>query len=231
MSTSKPVQRRFFMAFFLAFLYFIGDSFFLGLASGFLTLIRGGFNEQEAIRLLMSLPWPLFTVHVAWVLFFILLLRGLKFHFFDVPFHFHFAWVRKVLLYTIGLVIVSILLSLLASKFYGSEAEPENQQMIMQMVKESSLLKNFLYICVIGPFIEEIIFRGLLMRYAFLNSWLGLMVSSALFATAHGPSIWIQFLIYFTIGLALGLAYKKTSQLQTSMAMHMLYNSVSFLLM
>lgn len=93
------------------------------------------------------------------------------------------------------------------------------------------LILSIVLVVVVGPVVEELIFRGVLLR-AFegalsptmprLGPWLAIIASSALFAAYHF-TIWVA-LPMFALGVALGwLAWRRRS-LWPPIALHALYN-------
>lgn len=82
------------------------------------------------------------------------------------------------------------------------------------------------YLCIIGPLMEEMVFRGTLQNGAFHNFYLGVLVSSAVFSLAHEPNDIGSFVYYFVIGLVLGYVYKRSDNLSTSILLHVTVNTL-----
>jgi len=84
-----------------------------------------------------------------------------------------------------------------------------------------------LFIAVGAPFVEELFFRGLILRS--LTRWLGPVVgivgSAVLFGLAHGEALQLAGLVLFGLVLA-ALAYK-TGRLGPGMAAHCAFNAVT----
>lgn len=99
------------------------------------------------------------------------------------------------------------------------------------------------FICLIMlPFqttFEEFVFRGLLMQGSYLlfkNKWIALIATSILFAIMHGanPEIetygfWTAMVIYFIIGLTLGLITILDNGMELAIGMHFINNFFSFI--
>lgn len=85
-----------------------------------------------------------------------------------------------------------------------------------------------LFVIFIAPFIEELYFRGFVYR-VFTKTWpvwLGSVLTAAVFAFVHFQLA--SFIPLFIVGLFLNWAYQRTKSVWTSVALHMLNNSVAF---
>lgn len=96
------------------------------------------------------------------------------------------------------------------------------------------LLKNkFSYsimLCILIPFIEEIVFR-LELKKKYKNKYLFIIISSVIFATLHLLSNThlielVYFIPYFIISYTFSLLYYKTNNIYTNILAHMLHNSI-----
>jgi len=114
----------------------------------------------------------------------------------------------------------------------------ELQSVLQQIVPVSDRLKNsleliynpddvlgvILMVCLVAPFTEEIIFRGVILS-GFLKNYHkleALLLSSWLFGFIH-LNLW-QYIGAFFLGLLLGLIYMRTKSVIPSMLCHGLYN-------
>ena len=88
-----------------------------------------------------------------------------------------------------------------------------------------------LMICVIGPYLEELLFRGIFKETLFMKCrfWLPLILSSLVFSSQHLSTNIFSYALYFFMGCALYLAYDRGRNIKDSMMVHMLNNSVSTL--
>jgi membrane protease YdiL (CAAX protease family) len=81
------------------------------------------------------------------------------------------------------------------------------------------------------PVAEEILFRGII--YAWVSQisyrWLGVLISSLLFALAHGNLL--AFLPLFLFAVMLALLYEKTKNLLTCITTHAVFNGLNFLML
>ena len=93
-----------------------------------------------------------------------------------------------------------------------------------------SLFAVFLTVCVLGPLLEELLFRGLLFRG--LTNWFGFwgaaILSSAAFAAMH-PQLPLGFLPIWVIGVALCILYRRTGSLTACWVLHGVNNTVALL--
>lgn len=89
----------------------------------------------------------------------------------------------------------------------------------------------FIMVVVLAPILEELIFRGLILRgmlNANISPWVAIILSSLLFGIAH-LNPW-QFLGAGMIGLALGFIYWRTQSLWLVIFLHALNNFIAFVI-
>lgn len=100
------------------------------------------------------------------------------------------------------------------------------------------LLKNkivySILLCIIIPFIEEIIFR-LSLKKTIKNKYMFLIVSSTIFALLHLLSNTklielLYFIPYFILGLTFGTVYIKTKNIFSSILSHIFNNTLTVLI-
>ena len=84
-----------------------------------------------------------------------------------------------------------------------------------------------LIVAVGAPIVEELFFRGLLLRsiQARYSNWLALVVSSLLFALVHFQAV--QFPALVMVGLVLGYCAQRTGRLGLSIFVHMGFNATA----
>ena len=90
----------------------------------------------------------------------------------------------------------------------------------------------FMTLVVVGPFVEEVIFRGYLygkLRRSGIRMWLVALIVSALFAVAHGQ--WNVALDVFVLSLIMCFMREKTGSIWVGVIMHMLKNGIAFYFM
>lgn len=90
-----------------------------------------------------------------------------------------------------------------------------------------SLSVNVLVVCIVGPFLEEAVFRGFLQNSLLQlskSSRGAIVTSSLIFSAAHVSSR--AFVPLFLLGLVLGTTYQKSSNLCTPFLVHVTYNCI-----
>ena len=93
-------------------------------------------------------------------------------------------------------------------------------------------IAGFITVCILAPIIEEILFRGILLRGLLQNGIspiLAIFLSSFLFGLAH-LNPW-QFLGAGLLGAVFGYVYYRTKALWICIFSHALNNSISFIMM
>ena len=171
------------------------------------------------------------TLSTAVIVWFSLRKMKLKF---DQLFHAKFnsiASVLTVILVPSILVVVGaqIILSNFFNAYYSIfPSETVFTQEINALLGSGFL--GFLSVCLIAPIVEEIVFRGIILRGLLGNYKNGqaIFISSALFSLYHiNPDQLVHALL---IGGFFGWLYVKTYSLWPSIIAHILFNLVAFLL-
>lgn len=86
---------------------------------------------------------------------------------------------------------------------------------------------SILFECLIGPFLEEIIYRGLIYNILAMRlaPWLALLVSSAIFALGHWPRFEAKrFPLFLLYALAYGYLFQITGTLVAPFVAHLVFN-------
>lgn len=145
---------------------------------------------------------------------------------------------------SLGVVFLSILFYVLMlpfAEFLTTMVPTEGDGWLAEFYKQLSgafeLMLNykvagFITVCILAPIIEEILFRGILLRGLLQNGTspiLAISLSAVLFGMAH-LNPW-QFLGAGLLGAVFGFIYYRTQSLWLCMLLHALNNSVSFILM
>ncbi|MFD2667262.1 CPBP family intramembrane glutamic endopeptidase [Listeria grayi] len=99
--------------------------------------------------------------------------------------------------------------------------------MLTSLTKQAPVL--FVFITLIAPVIEEIVFRKVL--FGGLTNWMNIhvaaVISSLFFALGHGDLPFL--LVYFSIGLILCFLYTKTKRITVTIFAHMIMNAIVLL--
>lgn len=84
-----------------------------------------------------------------------------------------------------------------------------------------------LYLGIVAPIIEEVVFRGFMTKYFFQNrKILGLLITATLFALPHVPQNPAEFALYFNMGAIFYLAYRRRENIKDAIAVHFLNNGL-----
>lgn len=126
---------------------------------------------------------------------------------------------KRDLLYGLLLGILIIIVAGLISKILPQPNSANNTSLLVQ----HNILIAGVFVVLIAPVLEEILFRGILVNKV------GVVLSSILFSVIHIGSGDLYSIIYpaiitFIIGSALGTAYKKTKSLLLVILTHSIYN-------
>ena len=141
------------------------------------------------------------------------------------------GWLRTML--HVPVMFAFAAMSLWATAYVASWLFPSLAQYLFDQQRDAGPLKALgesgsapliLFVVVIGPVIEEFVFRGVLMRrwIARRGLWRGIIGSSLIFALLH-PPFWIG---AFVVGIFLSLLYLVTRSLYVPIAFHALYNGL-----
>lgn len=142
-------------------------------------------------------------------------------------------WVILIYLITAGAMYVFITIKEFFPTIFTSDTT-QNEQIIEQLLSIPQLLPfNFLLIVIVGPIVEEIFFRHLLIgelgkKFNFIVMS---VISVLLFSAIHlvDFSNWTEIFDYLIIAIPLVFLYMKSGRnLGIAIAFHMLNNFVSF---
>ena len=130
---------------------------------------------------------------------------------------------------TFGAAMGAFLLLCAFSYMVLAAMDPAEDQLTVAMFKQLNGLQSAViafFICLLVPFVEELLFRGVLMQS--LPVAIGLPFSALLFALAHGVNVYL-FPLFLT-GWMLGMLRLRTGSLLVSICAHAAFNTVSLLL-
>ena len=130
----------------------------------------------------------------------------------------------------LAILLVSFLYVFLMNSFFGIEAPSSKIEIL---VANRSISSNILLVvvAVVGPFSEEIFFRGFLYS-AFKKSWgvnAALFLSSLFFAVVHLELY--SFIPLMIIGWILAYLFEKTKSLMPAIFLHGVYNLILILIL
>ena len=122
-------------------------------------------------------------------------------------------------------------------QFFGLVGQGLNQSNIQSTFQEQPLLIA-VFACVIGPLVEELFFRQILLRYLrkSLPTWLSVFLVGLAFALTHMHSLslseWVGAVGYLGGGLAFSIIYvKEKENIYYPLLVHMLSNSLSLIIL
>lgn len=148
-------------------------------------------------------------------------------------FHANFNSLRKLLFRSLIPIAVlmgamQVILAHLYDLYSGFLPKDNPTNEYIALLLESGVI-GFLCICIVAPLIEEIIFRGIILRGLLANYSPGdaLVTSAVLFSLFHfNPDQLLQTLI---AGMVLGWIYIKSYSLWPSIVAHSWYNMIAFI--
>ena len=132
--------------------------------------------------------------------------------------HWGIAMIICIFLLAVGNLAGMLVLQLFQSLFGAVSGNPVEALTVNQPV-----LPRLLLGAIIGPLVEEYVFRKQLIdRMHPYGGKLAVVISAVLFGLFHGN--FSQFFYAFTVGLAFGFIYLRTGKLRYSAIMHMIVN-------
>ena len=142
------------------------------------------------------------------------------------------GWLFLILM-TVAFGFVSELLR----QFLGLDGQGLNQSNIQSTFQEQPILIA-VFACIIGPLVEELFFRQLLLHHLqkSLTSWLSILLVGFIFALTHMHNLslseWISAVGYLGGGLAFSIIYvKEKENIYYPLLVHMLGNSLNFIIL
>lgn len=110
------------------------------------------------------------------------------------------------------------------------ETVMRNQNAIERMIHGSNIVFMIAVLVILGPILEEIIYRWLFMKILFpKHPIIAILLSSTLFALAHYGTTVTEFVVYFLPGVYLGVIAYLFKGLSYSVAFHITMNAVAFI--
>ncbi|WP_125769744.1 CPBP family intramembrane glutamic endopeptidase [Companilactobacillus furfuricola] len=105
----------------------------------------------------------------------------------------------------------------------------------LNMIGQNSQIILIFSVLVTAPIFEELLFRGLIMNWFFVNRpMISILISGLVFGFAHAPissnTDWVYAISKILLGLVLAIVYYKTKNIKASMTVHFLNNFLSIVL-
>ncbi|MDD5020094.1 MAG: type II CAAX endopeptidase family protein [Candidatus Omnitrophica bacterium] len=140
------------------------------------------------------------------------------------------TYLRFILVFLSGIILVVLAAKVWDIVFGGHALESVNLFFAATEIENVTAqkrqvgLSGFLIVFLLGPFLEEIFFRGCLYRALRrrMNMLYAIVLSSFIFALMHG--YFFLFFYVFLVGLVLAYLYEKTEALVAPLSFHMLNN-------
>lgn len=146
-----------------------------------------------------------------------------------------FFGVLKGLLFLILMTVIFEFVSKMLRQFLGLDGQSLNQSNLQSIFQEQPLLIA-VFACIIGPLMEELLFRQILLRYLrkSLPTWLSIFIVGLAFALIHMHSLslseWVGAVGYLGGGLAFSIIYvKEKENIYYPLVVHMIMNSLSYI--
>ena len=140
-------------------------------------------------------------------------------------------------LFLILMTVVFGFVSEMLRQFLGLVGQGLNQSNIQSTFQEQPLLIA-VFACIIGPIVEELFFRQLLLHHLQkkLSTWLSILLVGLVFALTHMHNVslseWGGAVGYLGGGLAFSIIYvKEKENIYYPLFVHMLGNSLSFIIL
>ncbi|MDP4467625.1 CPBP family intramembrane glutamic endopeptidase [Staphylococcus hyicus] len=130
------------------------------------------------------------------------------------------------------LVIMSLLFMLGLDSLFDHfiDANNKNDASIDADFKDVPTWSAIFSLAIIPAVTEEIVMRGIMMRVFFRNHlFIGMIVSSLIFAWLHEADSLIGYLPYFYAGIIFALVYLKTKRIEAAILVHFFNNLLSTL--
>lgn len=134
--------------------------------------------------------------------------------------------VFNIIGFVLLLGVISLIFNALSSIIISNYHDTNNQNILNQLLANNQLKWFMIFqVSFLAPVIEELIFRGVLVKWFFKNrvkiQWI---LSAGTFALMHEQSAILAFLMYFFMG---GILYRAREKLGLlgSIVIHVLYNS------
>ena len=140
----------------------------------------------------------------------------------------HFS--KKLIVYTIEMTVVVVLLMLMSGTPNGTI-----YQKLVHMTSFTDVRLQYFFIIIsviLAPIVEEFYFRGLIFTYVkkTTNLTTALIISSLFFGLAHSLFNPFIFITHSIVAIFISLARNKSNGIIAPIIMHMIWNSLIFLM-
>ncbi|QED46384.1 CPBP family intramembrane glutamic endopeptidase [Cytobacillus dafuensis] len=183
------------------------------------TLLGKSMQEMEIISVT---SWIVISFTITLIITLVLLRKEMK----DHTLMRNSASAASSITWAIGGVFLAFFAQTIAANIeslIGIEMGSENTQQIMQLIQASPII--IIVSSVIGPILEEIVFRKILFGslHKRMNFFLAALISSVIFALAHAEIEHI--LLYSAMGFTFAFLYVKTKRIIVPIFAHVAMNT------
>ncbi|MHD0396524.1 lysostaphin resistance A-like protein [Staphylococcus simulans] len=142
------------------------------------------------------------------------------------------------ILYFLATRIWTVLCLVVMAAVFGEQGS-QNDELLLKQVQHLQDFTNpmvvialMIFVChltFVGPFLEEITFRGIFKETIFskCSFWLPMLISSAIFSLNHASTNIVGFLLYMGMGACFYMAYQRRRNLWDSYMVHALNNATA----
>ena len=144
-------------------------------------------------------------------------------------------WAAVLNLFSVWpLLLLAIVMTTILGKFIlGPQFQMQQHEELQLLAKYSHLslkISVAVLAVIIAPFVEEILFRGLLqtvIRSHILKPWPAIFITSGLFAMVHAHAG--HWPTLFVLAVCLGYSYEKSGSLFRPVFIHMIFNATAII--
>lgn len=133
---------------------------------------------------------------------------------------------------TVGIILLAFIAEILVNQAtlpFMKQTGNANVDALSNIFNGFPLLMLF-YATILGPILEEMLFRGFFMNMFFVETpYISLVLSSILFGIMHTSDDPIYFISKVILGFVLGFVYLKTKNIKANIITHMLNNFSAFI--
>lgn len=187
-------------------------------------ILSDSYSSERTALFKAQAYWTIFSFTTALVIILFLLHRANKVAYRDEP----KASIPISTLWAIGGAFIALFVQGVAANIevnvFGVDPSSENTKIIIDLVKSTPLL--ILVTSIIGPILEEIIFRQIIFRVIYIrtNFFIAALISSLLFAIVHGEPE--HLLLYGSMGFTFAYLYVKTNRILVPIFAHTMMNTL-----
>lgn len=121
------------------------------------------------------------------------------------------------------------LLGTLITQWMADKTGSASTESISSLIMGSDLLSNFIFVGMVAPIIEELLFRKFLIdRIVKYGEGIAILTSALMFGLFHGN--FTQFFYAFGLGLMFAFVYCRTGKVRYSIGLHMIINTLGAVL-